>query len=147
MTDEQIKQNAEICVFTENSFRKEHKKLILTPSEEKIAKDFFIAGAHSMFKEIKHLERIAATYKSRCQDTAAECERLHDIIDQLRNPWISVEDRLPREDTDVLCIREDGFYLIGKVLNGGKWYCYGFGWQAKNKITHWMYIPELKKKE
>ena len=58
------------------------------------------------------------------------------------NPWISVEDKLPEEHTDVIvtdgssvahCKKYgDGFYTnIGKCCN----------------VTHWMPIPELPKEE
>ena len=66
---------------------------------------------------------------------------------KLHNPWISVDERLLKNNVGVLVRREDDFYLYGKVLNEGKWYCYGFGWQDIYKITHWMLIPELKKGE
>lgn len=56
------------------------------------------------------------------------------------NPWISVEDKLPEEHTDVIvtdgsnvahCKKYgDGFYTnVGKCCN----------------VTHWMQIPELPK--
>ena len=67
-----------------------------------------------------------------------------------KSPWISVKERLPEEDTDVFVRKActNGiFHLVGKVLNKGKWYCYGFGWQDSEKITHRMPIPELKKGE
>lgn len=58
------------------------------------------------------------------------------------SPWISVEERLPEEHTDVIvtdgsnvayCRKYgDGFYTnIGKCCN----------------VTHWMPIPELPKEE
>ena len=58
------------------------------------------------------------------------------------NPWISVEERLPEEHTDVIvtdgsnvayCRKYgDGFYTnVGKCCN----------------VTHWMPIPELPKEE
>ena len=58
------------------------------------------------------------------------------------NPWISVEDKLPEEHTDVIVTNGsnvayckkygDGFYTnIGKCCN----------------VTHWMPIPELPKEE
>ena len=63
-----------------------------------------------------------------------------------KNPWISVEDRLPKALTKVFVRRQDDFYLLAE-LNGNKWFAYGFGWQDKKgfEITHWMPIPELKK--
>lgn len=60
---------------------------------------------------------------------------------EYQSPWISVEERLPEEHTDVIvtdgrnvayCKKYgDGFYTnIGKCCN----------------VTHWMPIPELPKK-
>jgi hypothetical protein len=59
-----------------------------------------------------------------------------------KSPWISVEDKLPEEHTDVIvtdgsnvahCKKYgDGFYTnVGKCCN----------------VTHWMQIPELPKEE
>ena len=59
-----------------------------------------------------------------------------------KSPWISVEDKLPEEHTDVIvtdgssvahCKKYgDGFYTnIGKCCN----------------VTHWMPIPELPKED
>ena len=104
MTDEQIRQNAEICVFTENTFCKEHKKLILTPSEEKIAKDFYIAGAHSRDEEVAYL-----TY--RLNDTAEKLQTVIAERDNLLNPWISIKERLPENNCVVFVSLEGTEYL------------------------------------
>lgn len=64
------------------------------------------------------------------------------LFETLQSPWISVEDKLPEEHTDVIvtdgssvahCKKYgDGFYTnIGKCCN----------------VTHWMPIPELPKEE
>lgn len=89
MTEEQIKQNAEEYALK--------KTLVSTDSFHGMVESY-LAGAHSMLEEVKHLARIATIYKVDAQDTVAECERLHDIIDKLRNPWISVEEKLPENN-------------------------------------------------
>ena len=90
MTEEQIKQNAD--EYADGVYDR-----ILQNAYWQECRHYFIEGAHSMLDEIKKLERVAAKYKGDAQNTAAQCERLHDIIDQLRSQWISVEDRLPKE--------------------------------------------------
>lgn len=64
--------------------------------------------------------------------------------------WISVNDRLPEHDQDVLiCVN-------GNTIDTG--YCWGDpydadsrGWQAyacmSNNVTHWMPLPELPPEE
>lgn len=62
--------------------------------------------------------------------------------------WISVEDRLPKEDKNVLVITSYGFYKIAK------WNSYNNGttviWETNDDygasaITHWMPLPEPPK--
>ena len=67
----------------------------------------------------------------------------------IANPyeWISVEDRLPEENTDVLIYR-GGF--IGDLMNvytyngHNEWEDeYGYWSRTEDEgITHWMYLPE-----
>ena len=147
MTDEQIRQNAEKYAdqFISRCFCGEWKDVVL----------YFTAGAHSRDEEIKELkeeiESLKENEKELFDGFKKRGTKLGELMKEnvkLRNPWISVENRLPEEDKDVFVrkICTNGiFYLVGKVLNGGKWYCYGFGWQDADAITHWMPIPELKK--
>ena len=60
----------------------------------------------------------------------------------MQNEWISVEDRLPEEDTRVLVHlnTKPMVYDTDRRLNG-KW----VRWNSN--VTHWMPIPELPKGE
>lgn len=144
MTDKQIKQNADAYA----------SKLVERDYHEDIWLDLYdahIAGALSRDEEIGHYRRIAMAYKIDAQDTAAECERLHDIIDQLRNPWISVKDRLPEESKKYKGWLSDTVFVVTNKDDGTsarydhatKTWCPAKILQGS--ITHWMPIPELKK--
>ena len=58
--------------------------------------------------------------------------------------WISVEERLPKCDVDVLTLRETGMYVES--------YCEQFGWLYDEeslgwRVTRWMPLPEPPKGE
>lgn len=153
-TDEQIKQNAKTYAELLTAGNKEHYRTIYTA-----AKEGYKTGAHSRDDEIKHITRIATIYKEDAQDTMAECKRLHDIIDKLSNPWISVKDRLPERMTSIDsngvkiidCCSKDVFgyddsYKMGRLV------CYNHEsemWESHDaytigKITHWMPVPKIQ---
>ena len=93
-------------------------------------------------------------------------------IEQLRNPWISVEERMPPRDV-ALVFPTHSIPVIGMIDNStdrihtglrydysSKEWCYGFTpmrkYGADNDllisgdtlpVTHWMPIPKLKKGE
>ena len=51
--------------------------------------------------------------------------------------WISVEDRLPEQGEEAICIAADGDMMIGKYTEWGWMFpCYF------EDLTHWMPIPE-----
>jgi hypothetical protein len=59
--------------------------------------------------------------------------------------WISVEDRLPGELSDVLVSTHDGNVTSGGSFAGGEWFTReGHPWheQYMSPITHWMPLPE-----
>lgn len=142
MTEKQIKQNAEEYATSQYGEYDEHDYTDHSGRNmcHAVSEKAFIAGAHSRDKEIKELKQKLHEEKDfgDFKDT-----QINSLKDQLRNPWISVNDRLPEEGKDVFVRKTctNGiFHLTGKVLNGGKWYCYGFGWQDSGVITHWMPI-------
>ena len=50
--------------------------------------------------------------------------------------WISVEDRLPEQGEEAICIAADGDMMIGKYTEWGWMFpCYF------EDLTHWMPIP------
>ena len=134
MTDEQIKQNAHDYTYTND-----HNWTWDDSGESRVdisaeVTDAFIAGAHSRDEEIK----------------------------QIRNPWISVEERLP-EIGDIVVINvhntidgggehhEEDQILVGKY--DGRWICdrceqHRMGkylFDTISKTTHWMPIPPIEK--
>lgn len=52
--------------------------------------------------------------------------------------WISVKDRLPEENKEVLCFNNSGFIVqnswLGLTDQDDKWF--------KRVFTHWMPLPE-----
>lgn len=137
MADEEIKQHAHDYTYTND-----HNWTWDDSGESRVdisaeISDAFIAGAHSRDEEMKKLEESKRKLRL----------RLMQQIHELRNPWISVDERLPEDGKDVFVrkICTNGiFHLVGKTLNNGKWYCYGFGWQDNGVITHWMPIPAIQ---
>ena len=75
---------------------------------------------------------------------------LQDELNLLRNPWICVEDMLPKEGQPLVVVNK----------SGNRYYCYynasieefvtidpdGNLWNVCD-VSHWMLIPELKKGE
>ena len=56
--------------------------------------------------------------------------------------WISVNDRLPEQGEEAICIAADGDMMIGKYTELGWMFpCYF------EELTHWMPIPEPPKGE
>lgn len=68
-----------------------------------------------------------------------------------KNPWISVEDRLPEDDRDYLFMGNHIPLCLGRYysnsLSGAIWSCDDGYWTPAKEVTHWMPIPELEKGE
>lgn len=146
MTDEQIKQNAE-------EYANEH--MVRTDGgggweeeydyeEQKAA---YLAGAHSRDEEIKELEKKVSANETVIVTAKATISTQEEIIKQLSNPWISVKDRLI-EDNKTVLVWFGGYYTVA-VLRDNEWITTapnGEEW-CVGGVTHWMPIPELKKKD
>ena len=66
--------------------------------------------------------------------------------DQLARRWISVEERLPKINTDVLVCNEDyGKSLLGFAIcaqwDGAEWMETWNNKDAVHYVTHWMPLP------
>jgi hypothetical protein len=156
MTEEQIKQIAEAYADSMIEIRGE--------LEWCATRDDFIAGAHSRDEEIEELELSL--------EAAADVVKiLTKQSNELRNPWISVEKRLPapRKDTcfseNCLVLYKDqeigisyiteAYYDFGYKGNGGwvltfndnEHFFYSDYQENGCIVTHWMPIPELEKGE
>lgn len=69
-----------------------------------------------------------------------------DYINQLeaRVPkWISVEERLPEDDDDVLIFSNERVIFVGCYKNG-QWISYSLYAIYGNVVTHWMPLPSTE---
>ena len=146
--EEQIRQNAK-------EYAKKHYD---TPFEDDssmnviVSEESYIAGAHSRDEEIKELRKHDALENKMRVDLINECEQLKQELDQLRNQWISVEDRLPdkaigksERSKYVLCRHKNGNYYVA-YWHVGLEYWYSIPYRIdKSNITHWMPISEQPK--
>lgn len=65
------------------------------------------------------------------------------------NPWISVEDKLPEPEKEVIVLAKDKYIDIDQLADNGEG---GYYWWKnervifceEDKITHWMPIPKLQ---
>ena len=86
MTDEQIKQNTE--AYADKAAPITEQKTGIPLAIHTAAKVAYLAGAHSRDEEIKELEERIKALDMNLVEQQLENQ-------QLRNPWISVEERLP----------------------------------------------------
>ena len=63
--------------------------------------------------------------------------------------WISVEDRLPEDDSDVLAYSRIGeeFRIYPACYSNGVWFDCVFNAPATDTTTHWMKMPHPPKGE
>lgn len=58
--------------------------------------------------------------------------------------WISIEDRLPPDDEEVLTwqqsCNDNGIYLLGSYAGGGMWL--DDHHDSAGRVTHWMPLPK-----
>ena len=76
------------------------------------------------------------------------CKGWNDAVDAMPK-WISVEDRLPEDDQDVLvCVNKNtidtGYCSFGYDPSVRNWYAYA---SVSNNVTHWMPLPEPPKED
>ena len=128
MTEEQIQQNA-------LKAEKEHGNFNYQYQGEAFNKGY-IAGAHSRDEEIGRMNTTIRLY-------ANQIAQLRKEIEQLRNPWISVKDRLPETGADIIYLMNSG--TPGRNERYRK---FDAEWFRMN-VRHWQYAndPELKKGE
>ena len=63
----------------------------------------------------------------------------------MNSEWISLIDRVPDEDVDVLVIEEEGGMLVASRNHRGNWgHAFGSGGPTDGQAwpTHWMPLPE-----
>ena len=72
------------------------------------------------------------------------CAMVSDIVDALIEngvtvqEWISVDDRLPKDDEIVIICTDENFIYAGELI-GDTWFLDNDSWTAT--VTHWMPLP------
>lgn len=62
--------------------------------------------------------------------------------------WISVKDKLPEDDKDVLVYNsKDKEIIIANYKGDNAWDSYAYGWLPDDTVTHWQPLPELPEVE
>lgn len=145
MTNEEIKQNAE-------AYANKKAEKVANFQRNPVVEDF-IAGAHSRDEEIEELqeelESLQEQYDSLLDGFSKRGTKLGELMKEnvkLRNPWISVKDRLPKGEevlTFKIVCTSNGVNIARYDESDGLWKEFGKG--AKINVTHWMPIPKLPK--
>lgn len=155
MTDEQIKQNAEW-----------YSKAVSNPDfnwrdDENIASAAYIAGAHSRDEEVEELKKkledmtklknfFASSldiYDKDNKELQDELKMNAENLQKLRNPWISVEERLPERHTPVYAKNNNKSWFFALRTDNRQRPWYNIVGRCGEKVTHWKPIPELRKGE
>lgn len=92
MTDEQIKQAADAYAELLTAGNKEHYRAIYIA-----AKEGYETGAHSRDEEVEELQEEFESLRKGFYERGDKLKKLMLENNKLRNPWISVEERLPEK--------------------------------------------------
>lgn len=135
MNAEQIRQKAEKYAKLITASNKEHYRAIYIA-----AKEGYETGAHSRDREVMDLEHLLNAERT-------TNKVLVEANEKLRNPWISVEEKLPAKYELVLVKTGTGkLYLAEKdnITQPLDAFAIPQLNSYVNGITHWMQVPELK---
>lgn len=92
---------------------------------------------------INAIKLMAKTIRDNC---------LPHLFETPQSPWISVEDRLPEPEKEVIILNKRKHIDIDFITDDGDdryywWKSDETIWCDDDEITHWMPIPELPKEE
>ena len=133
MTEEEIKQNAEVWA-EEHKMRTDFGYGWPETYDTKQQADAYIAGAHSRDEEITRLS-------AEIEDDNYVISKLREELNRLRNPWISVEDETNRPEIgeQIIIAYDEAARNILKYTGKELFEI----WNAH----HWMHMPGLKKED
>lgn len=95
------------------------------------------ADAHQ--PQVAYLEHEIERLKSKLQAADDLNALLTAELEKAKSPWISVEDRLPKEDGNYLALFKRNNYMCTLEFKNNYWKVAGY----QSDITHWMPIPKL----
>ena len=114
MTEQEIIQNAEKYACPENS-------CLFNIEKERVMTNF-IAGAHSRDKEINLLKDTLQSEQEQSQEHIIELQK---ELNKLHNPWISVNERLPKKKdgkirSDIVLVTIGQYWTMAEYHFGDK---------------------------
>lgn len=116
--------------------------------QEIVEAAYYYAAQKTKFRKEVLKEVDADTYVSRHADSMEDFQ-CGAQWQSKQSPWISVKERLPEPDKEVLLYDKNAIrhYVIGwlrrhKGYNKGMWASIN-GWVEDKDITHWMSIPSF----
>jgi hypothetical protein len=98
---------------------------------------------------LKQLDRanrqLRRNYNQSLKNSNEMLEEQNGIIDALKNPWVSVDDRLPKYREVVVIAGPCSMPITGYLLDGA-WYEYTCD-DGMMGVTHWLPIPPISEGE
>ena len=116
----------------------------ITPAHLQAIKDAMLALGIASPESEEELANRAMHYSFKVALTASKviADYMKPSSSELPNSWISVDDRLPDDDRDVL-VFDDGFFLTGGYNKKEKRWEASWDWcESIHSVTHWMPLPE-----
>ncbi|RGY15364.1 MULTISPECIES: DUF551 domain-containing protein [Bacteroidaceae] len=116
---------------------------------EEAARTHWSESTYNKDAELAYDERDSIAIKALAKAIALRAFKKGAEWQSRQSPWISVEERLPEPDKEVLLYDKNSIrhYVIGwlrrdKGYNKGMW-ALSNGWVEDKDITHWMPIPSF----
>lgn len=167
--EKQIRDAAFLASMTEETIVREevikygvqvgYKDIKLRDSDRAIARLFFRKGVEwadanpcMPDKVVKIPERSREEIKELLDSWKGTIVAGGDISISISSPWISVEERLPEPEKEVIILNKRKHTDIDFLTDDGDGGYYWWKsdetiWCDDDEITHWMPIPELPKEE
>ena len=109
-----------------------------------------LIDADFLYDKVEARYRVSSGIEHRCERDFLDLICAAPTIDpeSLRPEWISVKDRLPEKNKDVLIFTELGKMAVAFYEGGIYWYLYAGddgegGYEPSGeKITHWVQLPK-----
>ena len=119
---------------------------------------------YNSFECVEEMSRDALTYIQQLENQLREATKKMERIEAAQPKWISVNERLPEPDREILLIAHgwkerllyigclhhmsaETSWLTGITSKKSEWLIYGWSYLKEPTVTHWMPLPESPKED